>query len=157
MSFNEEIKKLQHERKLINEESKTERISLSSTGHFDSDIYGDVDKNQYVSSIPFDDEEDEEDRMEYSHPSTRKRINPSRSLINESLGEDDGSMENHYREQYGSGLVNTRIADRENEVCQFYFISDFCSTKLVVVIECYHPKEVMHLMGNLQPVVMQKS
>jgi hypothetical protein len=116
--LNDEIKKLQNERKLFTENNSTERINLNSTGqHFDQDLYGGVDKNQYVSSIAADeDEEDDDARLAFSNPSTRKRINPSRSLINESLGEDDGSMENHYREQYGSGLVNTRIADRENDV-----------------------------------------
>ena len=158
--LNEEIKRLQSERKLLNETVNTsERIGLASRGQFDSDLYGDIDKNQYVSSIPLEDEEEEEDRMEYSHPSTKKRINPSRSLINESLGEDDGSLENHYREQYGSGLANTRISDRENEVielCSLPLPSHFFSIKQDATIACCLLREDLPLMANPQLEVIKK-
>lgn len=130
-SYRDEIHKIQEERKSFNEENISgergerardgDRISLTGTGQFDRDLYGGIDKNQYDLSLgpneEEDDEESERNAMEYRHPSTRKRINPSRSLINESIGEENegGSMEDHYRSQYGSGLVNTRVADRENE------------------------------------------
>jgi hypothetical protein len=164
--LNDEIKRLQSERKILNETANpSERIGLNSRGQFDSDLYGDLDKDQYVSSLPVDDEDEEEDRMEYSHPSTKKRINPSRSLINESLGEADGSLENHYREQYGSGLANTRIADRENEVRNFLLHFLFSSlslhpdirysTKPDVSIACCLPREEMPSVGNLQQEVIK--
>lgn len=104
---------------------------MTSTGYYDSDIYNsnDINKSNY-NQIIYDENDnnsdDEDNNNEYLHPSTKKRINPSKSLLSESIGnsndDDNNSMENHYREQYGSGLVNTRISDRENEVSFILFI-----------------------------------
>mmetsp|Transcript_14475 Transcript_14475/g.21768 ORF Transcript_14475/g.21768 Transcript_14475/m.21768 type:complete len:1246 (+) Transcript_14475:160-3897(+) len=116
----DEIKRLQEDRRSILSSTNTsihnqDRVSLTGQGQYDSDIYGGPDKEQYVTSLPAYEEEDDEVE-EASHPSTKSRINPSRNLIDESVNaSDDAGMESHYREQYGSGLVNTRISDRENE------------------------------------------
>jgi hypothetical protein len=108
-----EIRKQQEERKLNSSDSRNDRPSLANRGDFDEEIYGGPDKSNYVNSLPSDDED--EDDNTYSHPSTRARINPPRELLNESIG-NDSSSSSQYGEMYGSGIVNTRIADRENEV-----------------------------------------
>jgi hypothetical protein len=113
--FQKEIKNLQEERS--SQPGQSERIGFGVQGEFDSDLYGRPDKETYLAALPADEEEDDDDQMEMRHPSTRNRINPSQRLISETMtSSDDGSMDSHYREQYGSGLVNTRISDRENEV-----------------------------------------
>lgn len=85
---------------------------------FDTNIYGDSEKDNYLSSLPTADEEDALDVEDNGarHPSSRQSINAPKELL-EVVG-DDGADDasNNYREQYGSGLVNTRIADRESEV-----------------------------------------
>lgn len=113
--FQKEIKSLQEERS--SQPGHSDRIGFGVQGEFDSDLYGQSDKSTYLESLPADEEEDEDDEMEMRHPSTRNRINPPQRLISDTMtSTDDGSMDSHYREQYGSGLVNTRISDRENEV-----------------------------------------
>ena len=88
-------------------------ISLSGQGDdFDSTIYGSIDKQQYLSSVPGDFDEDEEDGIIASHPSSKK-VHEQREKIEESESEP---LDGKYREQFGSGLVNTRISDRESEV-----------------------------------------
>jgi hypothetical protein len=75
---------------------------------FDQSIYGSIDKSQYLQSLP-DDNEDEEEDENYK----------SKSINHMKIGDIDSQpVENgdSYRENYGSGLVNTRISDRENEV-----------------------------------------
>jgi hypothetical protein len=112
-----EIRRLQEERKTnTGNQNFVDRISLTGTGEYDSEIYGGKDKSQYLDAVPAADDEDDDDVIDTRHPSTRSRINPSRALVAESIGGDDDGMNGHYREQYGSGLVNTRISDRENEV-----------------------------------------
>ncbi len=110
-----EIRKLQTIRGEENKDS--DRILLTGRGQYDKDIYGDSDERQsYASSVPLDNEEEESEDIN-SHPSSRIRINGSRSLIDESLGpSDDSTQNNFYRENFGSGIVNTRISDRESEV-----------------------------------------
>jgi hypothetical protein len=63
-------------------------------------------------------DEEEEEVARGSHPSSRSRINAPSSLVHDSIMQtsDEGDNSNFYRENFGSGLVNTRIADRENEV-----------------------------------------
>jgi len=75
----------------------------SKTAVYDTDLYGDggAEYVQEVEEVEMDDE-----------PPTRARINPSREVLGEPLGEDDGT---DYRAQFGSGLANTRIADRESQ------------------------------------------
>ena len=118
-----EIRRLQVERKMVDsmdEENDImpDRIGLTSTGQLDADIYGDSEKGRYLSYLPTPDEELEmnEDEPQASHPSTRARINAPRSLLDESLDSEKSSDSGQYREQYGSGIVNTRISDRESEV-----------------------------------------
>ena len=114
-----QIKKLQDERKSaeIDDTMHNDRVSLTGRGQFDSDIYGNgMEKEQYLTTLP-DEEEEEDDDMDHRHPSTRRaQINPSRQLIDDSIqGSEDAINEAEYRENYGSGVVNTRISDRETE------------------------------------------
>jgi len=112
----DEIRKLQEDR-------ASGRIALTAKGGgFDSDIYGEEDRSAYNQFLPPNDlmEDDDEDAGGggggSTHPSSRSRINPSRALIDASLGAESELSEHAYREQYGTGLVNTRISDRESEV-----------------------------------------
>ena len=134
-NYNSEIKRLQDQRKSASSGSSfaddasdsnasNYGISLSGRGHFDSDIYGngELDKSLYSNSIIVDDFEDSQgDQSSLSHPSSasRRQINGSRALIDSSLSLDqaEDSMDAmKYREQFGSGLVDTRISSRESEV-----------------------------------------
>ena len=95
-----------------------DRISLTSLGEFDKDLYGDVDKDKFLTSLPTEGEDEDDDEAgNATHPSSRSRINPTRAFLDENLqGGDATDSTSQYREQFGSGLVNTRISDRESEV-----------------------------------------
>jgi splicing factor 3B subunit 1 len=127
--FQAQIQKLQEERKGESQsqgggeqrEQAGDRVSLTGSGLFDAELYGGADKSQYSSTL-LDEEEEEEEEEEGSrgesgrHPSRRVGVNPSRSLIDDSIrSSEDGVNEDQYREQYGSGVVNTRISDRETD------------------------------------------
>lgn len=120
-----EIRKLQEER-------NSGRVALGAKAGFDSDIYGDAESDQakYSKFAHNEDmdleggdgmEEDDDNSSSFrsSHPSS---INPSRELLNESIGRDD-DLSLEYRSQYGTGLVNTRIADRETQVRKLYLFA----------------------------------
>ena len=101
----EEIRKLQEQRK-----NNDLGISLTGQGQFDSSIYGDVDKSVY-SNVVYDEEEEEggnENGARMDSSSSRSRMRTTE--------EDVNINEAEYRAQFGSGLVNTRISDRESEV-----------------------------------------
>ena len=106
------------------QEARKEGISLTSST-LDQDIYGGTGKKAYASSLPTEDEEREIHEQggssgRGSHPATRNAITAPKSLLD--AGGDDGADPfKDYREQGGSGLVNTRIADREGEVSHFFF------------------------------------
>jgi splicing factor 3B subunit 1 len=114
----DEIKKLQQDRINNSSSSKSDRIGFGTKGGYDDDVYneGNSSSNQFVSYVPTEDEENNMETGNYAHSSSaRSRINPSRELLDSSLdagGEVDART---YSEQFGSGLVNTRIADRESE------------------------------------------
>ena len=113
-----EIRKLQEER-------SSGRVGLGSKSGFDSDIYGNGGEDEYEQSeVSMEDHLDNTSSSSSSHPSSssRTRINASKEQLGNSIGRDD---ETDYRAQYGSGLVNTRISDRETDVSELfiYFIS----------------------------------
>jgi splicing factor 3B subunit 1 len=134
----EEIRRLQQARAkgLLSseegEDSSTQRdglaggskVALSSVGGgFDSDLYGSGgDKFAGFSRSVVEEEEEEEDdddeetvRHGGMHPSSRRGA-VAQSMLKEGAGRDDGDDPfERYREAGGSGLVNTRIADRESE------------------------------------------
>lgn len=117
----DEIKKVQEER-------SSGRVALGAKGSagYDSDIYGEVDRSEYSHFLPDDGQQDEagdnngstdsRNSSSSSHPSSHSRINPSRDLLDQPIGHEDAAIISDYRAQYGSGLVNTRIADRETQV-----------------------------------------
>lgn len=114
----EEIKRLQEERKSA---GAPERNSLKTKGEeFDSEIYGNGDDgDRYLQSLPTEAEENEEVEDEYMHPSTKSRLSSAREILDENLNSSEDSVMAGYREQFGSGLVDTRISNRESEVFLF--------------------------------------
>ena len=86
---------------------------------YDANIYGGGGEkgDKYDSYLPAPSEEDG-DNDSAAH--TRARINPSRDILYSTIGGDEPDDEetlNNYR-QSGSGLVNTKISDRESEYQQ---------------------------------------
>jgi splicing factor 3B subunit 1 len=86
---------------------------------YDKEIYGN-DKSKYSGMEVEPDDEDEET---YRSSRGQARVGPSKELRETAMGmggtdADDAEMLQQYKEQYGSGLVNTRIADRESEYHQ---------------------------------------
>lgn len=112
----DEIKKLQQDR-INSSSSKSDRIGFGTKGGYDDDVYNEENSssNQFVSYIPTEDEDNNMDSGNYVHSSSaRSRINPSRELLDSSLDAGGEVDSRTYSEQFGSGLVNTRIADRES-------------------------------------------
>jgi hypothetical protein len=111
----DEIRQLQEERR---KSSLGVGLGTKADG-FDSNIY--EDESQYISALPTEQEEREFEELENDvdsyHPSSRNRTKAPKDLIEGSVkSTDDTSSIMGYREQFGSGLVNTRISDRESEV-----------------------------------------
>lgn len=87
---------------------------------YDSEIYGEADRSQYSHAEVDMDDDDDVGRPAISERQHRMlnvylyhwRIGALRKPVDE---EQDIDMDS-YRESHGSGLVNTRISDRENEV-----------------------------------------
>lgn len=91
---------------------------MDKPSKFDSDLYGDSnERSNYHAYAPGDDD-DEDDRMKdeivEAAPARRSQINASQDLLRME-GEGDDNME-EYRQKNGSGLANTNISARENEV-----------------------------------------
>lgn len=97
------------------------RVKLTETGKFDTDIYGPSGKARfkgYVSELVEEDEEmDDVDgaaAIGGTHPATREAAAAAQRAVSEK--ERDDATLTHIRETEGSGLVDTRIANRESEV-----------------------------------------
>jgi hypothetical protein len=98
---------------------------MSGKGKKGVDGYRD-DSDNYDTFLPAPGEDDDGDNghnssssSSSSKSSTRRAINPSRELLDSTLegnGASDKDLTDRYKDQFGSGLVNTRISDRENEV-----------------------------------------
>jgi splicing factor 3B subunit 1 len=62
-----QVEELQARRRVVEEQvekaSYGDKVGLNSTGHFDMDVYTSGDKSGYVTSIPANEEEDEEEDM----------------------------------------------------------------------------------------------
>ncbi|KAK1940007.1 Splicing factor 3B subunit 1 [Phytophthora citrophthora] len=89
-------------------------VGLSSTGQFDQDIYSGTDRFAGYSATVT--EEGDEDEQQQKKPDDHH----SRSRQTAVAQASDGLIDDNYdpfaeaREANGSGIVNTRIADREN-------------------------------------------
>ncbi|KAG3179472.1 Splicing factor 3B subunit 1 [Phytophthora cactorum] len=86
-------------------------VGLSSTGQFDQDIYG-SSKDRfagYSATITEEGDEDGQEQRAEDHHSHAKKAQPNDGLI-----DDNYDPFAEAREANGSGLVNTRIVDREN-------------------------------------------
>lgn len=79
-----------------------------------SDLADEIDIQHGTEEV---DIENEDDNGVHASSSSKRRINASRELIESAMGDDgnDDEVIERYREQNGSGMVNTRIADRESE------------------------------------------
>ncbi|TDH72067.1 hypothetical protein CCR75_008666 [Bremia lactucae] len=87
-------------------------VSLSSTGQFDRDIYGSGPSNQfegYSATVTEEGDDTEPEARADDHHSRATKANASDGLIDESYDPFADT-----RDANGSGLVNTRIVDREN-------------------------------------------
>ena len=99
-------------------------ISLTGSG---SDYFAPDDKSNYVTSIGINDNgnEEEEDLIDddenLNYIKSKKlyqNVSGSRSLIDDSIGKDeitDDELRRQYKEMHGSGIVNTRISDKESD------------------------------------------
>lgn len=116
-----EIAKLQAAR-------KGGKVSLTSAGAgFDQDLYGGDDKSQYVTELPMDGDADDDlmdmdvdgddtGKGKRALPASARHAALQRQLLAQGAARNDGADPMaEYRESRGSGLVNTRISDREGE------------------------------------------
>ena len=112
MSENEEIRKLQQERI---EFGKAEK----GAGYFAGDI---SDQNIQYTNVIVDDEDEMDDDDNYSSSSSRGRSTTDSKIreARELMGEGGENESQSLGSRFGSGLTNTKIADRESEV-RFYF------------------------------------
>jgi hypothetical protein len=114
----DEIKRLQEERKASAGENPSENVPMGTKAYSDKDLYGDGgNETEYLTSLPTEEEEDgdDDDNNDHFHPATKQRLASQREILDENLNSNEDSTTN-YREQNGSGLVDTRISKRENEV-----------------------------------------
>jgi len=98
-------------------EKDKERVAFG--GSSEDGVYGGdgIDRSQYLSTAPaFDEDEEFEQKSAMYTESWRQssRIEGRRELMD--TGDEDDVDLKAYREQNGSGIVNTRISDRESEV-----------------------------------------
>jgi len=88
-------------------------------GSCEDGVYGGngIDRSQYLSTAPAFDEDEEFDQKNTIYTESWRqssRIEGRRELMD--TGDEDDVNLKAYREQNGSGIVNTRISDRESEV-----------------------------------------
>ena len=88
---------------------------------YDTDIYGDsgAEHSEYVMEVGGESDDDQEEEYASSGTHASSQVNPSRALIDEARGvSSDLGLSAEQREMFGSGLVNTRISDRESSYHQ---------------------------------------
>jgi splicing factor 3B subunit 1 len=119
-SVEDEIKALQAKRAQGDEApAADERIGLLSKGGFDSDIYGGgIGARGDLAGEVVEEMEDDDAGPTANHPATRAQINADRSLLEMGTDADTGADPFAAYRDSGSGMVNTRIADREDEYKQ---------------------------------------
>ncbi|POM61455.1 Splicing factor 3B subunit 1, partial [Phytophthora palmivora] len=90
-------------------------VSLSSTGQFDQDIYGSSGTDRFAGySATVTEEGDEDEQQTEDHHSRSKNTSKAPHQGGDGLIDDNYDPFAEAREANGSGLVNTRIVDREN-------------------------------------------
>uniref|UniRef100_K3WVF4 Uncharacterized protein n=1 Tax=Globisporangium ultimum (strain ATCC 200006 / CBS 805.95 / DAOM BR144) TaxID=431595 RepID=K3WVF4_GLOUD len=101
------------------ENSADDRVGLASAGKFDADLYGDSGNDRfagYSAAVVEDGDDDDDDANEMASLRQARGAAPTQK---QKAG--DGLIDDNYdpfataREENGSGLVNTRIVDREND------------------------------------------
>ena len=94
-------------------------LDCATTSQKGEDKSGDG-KDGYANELPAAAEEEAREAASSgggSHPATKNAVKASKSLLEQGAGLDEGHDPfQQYRESGGSGLVNTRISDREGEV-----------------------------------------
>jgi len=88
-------------------------VGLTSTGQFDQDIYG-GSSDRFAGYSATVDEEGDEDAEQKAEDHHSRPSGHSAPPANDGLIDDSYDPFAEARESNGSGLVNTRIADREN-------------------------------------------
>ncbi|CEG49811.1 Splicing factor 3b, subunit 1 [Plasmopara halstedii] len=94
------------------EKDEKSGVGLSSTGQFDQDIYGYGSSNRfegYNTTVMEEGDEKEQEQRKQDHSSHASNAKTSDGLI-----DDNHDPFADSREENGSGIVNTRIVDREN-------------------------------------------
>ena len=107
-----EINRLQEEREGFSSQA-LDGSKFGEKGTFDSDLYGELDSSTMLESIPTDMEMEES--VHDASKSSRKSINAPEHLLAAPVDSEEVDPMSEYRERFGSGLVNTRISDRESE------------------------------------------
>lgn len=105
-----------------NGSDKGAAVGLGSTGAFDQDIYGHGDSDRFAGYATTIGDERDEEADEDDDASERATLRHGRGFVAPDHDDRDSALidDNHdpfasAREANGSGLVNTRIVDREND------------------------------------------
>ena len=112
--MDDEIAQLQKARQdgSVAKEGEGDRVALTANS-LDKEVYG-SDMTQFTSEIQDDVGSDDEAPGVGNHPATKRAsINADRSILDQGTDADAGDDMAAFRER--SGVVNTRIADRETE------------------------------------------
>jgi len=110
----DDIKKLQEARKDSNSRGG---MAFGKSDGYEDDYYSHGNKSDYLQSLPTHEEDNDNNEIDNyrgssSSSSSRRPINGSGM----SIDDDDHDVNiSEYRQNFGSGLINTKIADREDE------------------------------------------
>lgn len=94
-------------------ERDADRVGLAALGGFDADLYGSSNSTGYATTVvePGDDSDSEAPAAATTSSQRRSKPTAADGLVDENFDPFAADA----REENGSGLVNTRIADREND------------------------------------------
>ena len=110
----DDIKRLQEARKDNNSRGG---VAFGKSEGYEDDYYGNSNKSDYLPTLPTYEEDNDNNEIDKyggsSSSSSRRPINGSGMSIDEDDNHDVNFSE--YRQNFGSGLINTKIADREDE------------------------------------------
>lgn len=97
---------------------RSERVAFGKVNReIDSNIYGDEDRGNYSTFVEDDEDDNAEDTTDAFNRSKQmndRKIRAARDMTN--VDGDGELLARDLAERGGSGIVNTRISDRESEV-----------------------------------------
>ncbi|KAI9916453.1 hypothetical protein PsorP6_016829 [Peronosclerospora sorghi] len=97
------------------EKEESGGVSLSSTGQFDQEIYGSSSTDRFSGyNATITEEGDDDEAQRHGHESHTTTMSTTALQRGDGLIDDNHDPFAEAREENGSGLVNTRIIDREN-------------------------------------------